>query len=419
MRGHRYIRTRGSGLWLMLAIACCATACVSTRLAPIDRADFVPESDERDLWQVAAKLDDHLVKSGLVYGDPILQDYLSEITHRLLVSMGSPDVEVRVSAVSDPTLNAFALPNGSIYLHTGLMARIENEAQLAVVLGHELEHFLGRHLLKEVRTAKNKRTAADVVLGTLAVALAAASGDPGVVSGLLDLGGEVADPIIRAQVNGYSRNLERDADSRGLDAMFASGYAPGEARRLFELLLDEVPEGEAEPFVYASHPHMRERLEDTEEWLSDLGQSSAGEHLLVRSDAYAEVTRELVLANAGLDLRIGRPDRALPVLERYVARWPDSARGYTMLGRIQKRMADRQMGYAAAIAAFENAARLEPDEPTHFKELGLLYRFQGRPESACAAFERYVELAPEAVDRPIIEGYLDELGSPETERGPR
>lgn len=419
MCGHRLIRRRGGALWLTFSIAFCATACASTRLAPIDRADFAPEADERDLWQVAAKLDDHLVKSGVIYDDPILQDYLSEITHRLLVAMDSPDVDVRVRAVRDPTLNAFALPNGSIYLHSGLMARIENEAQLTVVVGHELEHFLGRHILKEMRAAENKRTVADVVLGTLAVALAAVSGDPGVVSSLLDLGGDVADPIIRAQVNGYSRNLERDADSRALDAMFAAGYAPGEARRLFEMLLDAAPEGEDEPFVYASHPHMRERLEDTEDWLSDLGQSAAGEQLLVRSDAYAEVTRELVLANAALDLRMGRPDHALPVLERYVAQWPDSAQGYAMLGQIHKRMPDRETGYAAAAAAFENAARLAPDEPAHFKELGLLYRYQGRSESACAAFERYVELAPEAVDRPIVERYLVDLRPPEPEGEPR
>jgi predicted Zn-dependent protease len=415
MYAYRIKRLRSCMLWLTISIASFATACASTRLPPIDGVGFTPEADEQELWQVAAQLDAHLVERDLLYDDRILEDYLSEVIKRMLVAMDVPSLDVSARAVMDPTLNAFALPNGSLYLHSGLMARIDNEAQLAFVLGHELEHYLGRHLVKEARSAENRKKAAVIVLSVLAVAFAAASGDAGGAMALLDLGGDAAVPIIRAQVSGYSRDLEREADARALDAMIAAGYDPVEAQRFFELMLEAIPGVEDEPFIYASHPHMEERLEYTEKWIAKHAGSLSGVPLAVGSDAYANATRELMLVNSEVDLRAGRPDHALPVMERFVAQWPDSARGYALLGQIHERSSDREGNIALAVAAFENATRLAPQEAEHHKNLGMLYRYQGRPESARAALERYIELAPDAVDRKIVERYLEDLDSPKPE----
>ena len=68
----------------------------------------------------------------------------------------NPAVRYRVRVIEDPTLNAFAYPHGSIYIHTGLLARMENEDELATVLGHEMTHVEDRHMLRYQRSAHNK-----------------------------------------------------------------------------------------------------------------------------------------------------------------------------------------------------------------------------------------------------------------------
>ena len=124
----------------VLALACCGLACASTRVEPIKGTGFAPEEDERALWGKARKLDDELAKSRHLLPDVELEAYLDDVVARLLAVSGSSAPPPRVRVMLDPYANAFALPNGSIYLHTGLLSPMENEAQLAPVLGHELTH---------------------------------------------------------------------------------------------------------------------------------------------------------------------------------------------------------------------------------------------------------------------------------------
>ena len=99
------------------------------------------------------ELERRIDKSEFLYKNPQALEYLNELTKALTVS----EVPVpRVKILRQAQLNAFALPHGTIYINTGLLARMDNEAQLATVFGHELTHFTHRHALKETRNAKNK-----------------------------------------------------------------------------------------------------------------------------------------------------------------------------------------------------------------------------------------------------------------------
>ncbi|MCX8072229.1 MAG: M48 family metallopeptidase [Candidatus Binatia bacterium] len=77
--------------------------------------------------------------------DPQLEAYLDGIAARLLPSFGLDASTVQLRVVEDPFLNAFALPNGTLVISDGLLAQLDNEAQLACVLAHELTHFVERH----------------------------------------------------------------------------------------------------------------------------------------------------------------------------------------------------------------------------------------------------------------------------------
>ncbi|MFN8644777.1 MAG: M48 family metalloprotease [Candidatus Binatia bacterium] len=201
--------------------------CASTDLPPIERPDFQMEEDERVAWSDSARVDEALVKHGVIYQDASLQRVLDGVVARLLPHIGAAGPPVRVRVLKDPYLNAFALPNGSIYFHSGLLAEVENEAQLATVLGHELSHFVRRHGLKTQRQAENRRLANQIVAPHRGHS---EHGGPGLASALLEVAESPA--LIQAQISGYSRELEQEADTQGFAILAAAGYDVREAQDL-------------------------------------------------------------------------------------------------------------------------------------------------------------------------------------------
>lgn len=388
---------------LLAALLTC-TGCASTQLAPVDRADFQPETDERELWDQAKHLNAALVARHLVYEDEQLQRYVDGVTKRLLPHVGSEQLPVRVRVLKDPFLNAFALPDGTVYVHSGMLARMENEAQLATVLGHELTHFTNRHSLKALRSARNSRTAADVVIAILAVAAVGASGNANAAHAMADLGDALSKPVLAAQVSGYSRDLEREADARGFAVMVAAGYDAREAPKFFTLLREETREGGIEePYFFGNHPRLAERIANYDDQLAEW--KVPPDSPRVGAEAFADATSELLLDNAQLDLDLSRSERARRAIERHLAHRPGSPRGFFMLGELHRRTGEGEQ----ALAAYERAEELDAAFAGPHRERGMLYRALGRSAEARAEFERYMALAPNAADRPIISAYAEEM----------
>src|SRR5262249_54878822 len=111
--------------------------------------------------------------------------------------------------------NAFALPNGIFVIHSGMFNVVENEAQLAAVIGHEIAHATQEHTWRKLNYQKNTRMAL-----TIASAVASAYGARNLA--------EIANMVEGAIRNGYSRAMENQADRIGLEYMVRSGYDPRE-----------------------------------------------------------------------------------------------------------------------------------------------------------------------------------------------
>jgi tetratricopeptide (TPR) repeat protein len=124
-----------------------------------------------------------------------------------------------------------------------------------------------------------------------------------------------------------------------------------------------------------------------------------------------ESIRELQLENVAMDLEIGRFATAKLVLERHLGRWPLSPRAHFLLGSYFRKSSGSTGSYTMqAIAAYHEALRLNPAFAEASRELGLIYRAQGDAPRALEALRHYLSLSPEAVDAPIIRGYIDSLG---------
>ncbi len=384
-------------LIFMLGAISCSVATVS----PMGKGEvFQLEEDEKRLWNTSLEEQKKLDQSGLIYQDPQLKSYINEVAMRVIPpEIKGTGVSFEVKVIKNPLLNAFSFPNGVIYIHTGFLARMENEAQLAIVLAHEISHVTYRHLLQQFRSVKN----ASAFLTTLQV-VAAPAGIYGVLPSLLGQVGTLA------AVSGYSRAMEEEADQEGLRLVVGAGYDPQEAPKLFDALDADLKEQKIEePFLFGTHPHLEARKESYTQLLENAYADRKG---MKGEDRFEEATHVLLLDNALLDLSMGRFDFAKEAIQRFLKTQPESARAHYNLGEVY-----RKSGAASELQISETeyrwAVQYDPGYPEPHKGLGRIYLKQGRLETAKEEFEKYLLLAPQAEDRQYIEQYLQ--GNPQNE----
>lgn len=407
--------------------------CASARVPPIgaEGKPFQLATDERQLWQQAAKEEEKLEKSGKLYDDPLLEEYLSRVGDHLL----PPEVKkaeaigFRYTVFRDPTLNAFALPSGTIYLHTGLLARLENEAQLATIIGHESSHVTHRHALRFNRDARNKQIAFTLAGIAASIGVAVLAGDQArqgnpvtaavlsqTANVMLGLGLQLS---LLAAVNGFGRELESEADAEGMDRLVKAGYDPKEAPKVFDLLTKDFgDQGRMENFFFGSHPRLAERIENTTHLLNTRYAAQAAEPNRIKdSPDFPLRMRSVVRENAALDLRAGRFALAQAQLDRVLALVPKDpvAQMYygdlhRLLSQRAKTAAEKESLMGLAIERYERAVSLDPTFADPFRQLGFLYYQRKERDRAREAFERYLALKPNAPDARRIREYLLELG---------
>ncbi|HEV8641559.1 MAG TPA: tetratricopeptide repeat protein [Methylomirabilota bacterium] len=416
----------------VIILSLLASACASRNVPPIGAGGrpFKPEPDERSLWAKAEKEEEALLKRAKPYDDPLLEEYLGKIGDRLLSdevrAAGGPGFKFGV--IRDPTLNAFAMPNGRVYVHTGLLSRLENEAQLATVLGHEMTHVTDRHALRFTRDAQTKQILYTVgaIAASIGVAVAAGSqaraGDhvgaavlSQTANAVLGLGLALA---TIAAINGYGRDLEREADHGGMNALVRAGYDLKEAPKVFKLLQSESKDrGPVETFFFGSHPRLQERIDTTGRLLETTYAPAAAEPDRIKNTEDFDLRmRTVVRENAYEDIRLGRFALAQRQLDRVLAitpRDPVAQLYYGDLHRLQaqrtRSLADKAAEAQKALERYERSAELDPSLPDPHRQLGFLYYQQKDKERAKAAFEKYLALKPEAPDAKRIKEYLLEL----------
>ena len=397
MKGRPVFGARWGYLIVFMGTAWLA-GCATTDVAPLSGYEpdtLLLEEEENELWAASERLERHLERKDALYRDQALLKYLNSIVARLLSkTLRDPALRPRVRVVKAPQVNAFALPNGALYMTMGLLARLENEAQAATIVGHELVHYLNRHALKEVRTQENTAGIAAVV----GIVLAGVTG-PVAVQLMAD-----------ASVAWYSRDLEIEADVEGFRLMQEAGYDPKQAPLVFEHLLQVSEEdGEEQHGVFASHPKLRERRDTMRRLAAAEQERTPTQTKPFAGDAgYMAKVETLRLDNAALDVQRGRHKIAEAAVERHLSLNPRSARAHFLRGEIIRMSPADDQTTARAMAAYRRSVGL-PDTPAEaYRELGLMYRSMGRDDEATAAFQQYLSAKPGAADAPIIRSYSAE-----------
>lgn len=223
---------------------------------------------------------------GGLYEDEYLQKYINEVGQKLVKVCDRSYLQYYFHVVDSPILNAFALPGGYIFITRGLLAELENEAQLASILGHEIGHVCARHSAIQISEA----------LGYQMVTLAALASGPNAGEMLT-----VAAALSQTMRLGYSREREFQADAMGLKYMYKAEYDPMEVSN-FLIQLSKKSSGLVGYSVYtATHPDTFDRIRETRNRAKLMVALDITRDKLKQKDGSGEagVTREEVLAHQG------------------------------------------------------------------------------------------------------------------------
>jgi hypothetical protein len=371
--------------------------------------------------QIAADAEDRILMTSVrAYEDPALADYLGKIIGVLLSEEERVSAAPEIVVVRDPTINAFAVPPGRIYVHTGLLSRIDNEAQLATIVAREVTHLRRR---PEVALADAHARIAEAlhrIASEITASTPFAEEGSAVLSPMASaiLGARLPRAYV-ASTAGSGRESEAIADAGAMERLVRAGYDPKEAPKVFERLRKEARVGGAlERFFLGSDARLAERIEVMTRLVSVAAATAlatpAPDPAKGTDDfdkRMAIVTRE----NASLELRAGRFRNAEVQLGRVLAVAPADAMAYLYVGDLHRLRAQRVRSVAdrdelgrKALAAYERCAALGPDIAEVPRHLGLLYYQLRQIDRAREAFTRYLTLSPNAPDAARVREYLKE-----------
>ncbi len=288
-------------------------------------------------------------QGGLYYLDPTLQTYVSELGQRLASMSHVPDMPYEFVVLNNDTPNAWALPGGKIAINRGLLTELEDEAQLAAVLGHEIVHAAARH------------SASQMSRGTLVGLTAQLASIAAATYGYGDLGNLASQVGGAAVMAKYGRDDELEADEYGMGYMHEAGYDPAAAVELQETFV-RLSEGRQQDFIsglFASHPPSQARVQANREHARNLtgGQRYRDRYQRHISQLKKDAKAYEAQSKAMTALKAKKAEVALKHLDTAVGLQPDEAQFWEMRGHAWAMMENSEN----AQAAYTTAIRKNPD----------------------------------------------------------
>ncbi len=332
------------------------------------------------------------------YGDQLLQDYVNEVGQSLVPPDAPPDMLFSFRVIMDPTPNAFAFPDGRIFVHSGLLTFVDNEAQLAYILGHEIGHVLKQHMPKMIRKAQREILIGKTVTGILG-GLFRAKGKE-VAADVVELFGALYTTI---SINSYSRELEDEADLEGMRLALKRKFDCSQAIGFFQKLTAAFGDQDRlSNLLWGNHSRNQDRIRNIRKLLDgELGKEynelkSAGE--LTAGSGHFRLRASRLFRDTAIRQmeELDRYDLAKKTLEsiRDVRSRDPVTLWY--LGRVYKLVARSDEQKNQALDLLQQAARLDERNlfPEIYFDLGLMLAERSTEANIPAAIEslkKYVQ----------------------------
>lgn len=379
------LRSACLGVALAASLSALAAEDLSTIQVPPRFKRPAADTDEGGLWGLMDREEARMKRSPLTIKDQQLQAYLHDVVCRL--SDGHcPDI--RVLAVRTPHFNAMMGPNGMMLVWSGLLLRVDNEAQLAAVLGHEMGHYLERHTVEQLRAAKDTAVVSTMV---------------GMIGGVGTFLGQIG---LAANLFAFSREHESRADRMGMRLMRFAGYDAREAAIVWDNLLQELKvtggkDAGKTGDIFDTHPVTAGRRDE----LKELAGTAGGD---LGEERFRKAIAPLRFGWIQDEVKRGQFEESLILFNRMLKKDPQDAEVLYARGEVY-RLRDDGGDAARALADLEGASRMDRAPAETFRSLGLVYQQRQDRPAAAQAFQAYLAKAPQAADAALVRGYLSEL----------
>lgn len=185
-------------------------------------------------------------KFGGLYKNPALQNYVTLVGKSVAEVSDRPEIDYHFAVLNTDAPNAFATPGGYVFVSAGLLRLLQNEAQLAGVLGHEIAHITQKHALKTLRRSK-------MLSGLSGLTMAAMDKDNSFFDQIIN---EVSEVLF---TRGLDKDLEFEADKLGQEYAYRMGYQPDGLKNFLRVL--EKSQGGNSSIFFSTHPSPGDRFQ--------------------------------------------------------------------------------------------------------------------------------------------------------------
>ena len=289
-------------LFLLLLTACVNAACATNPVTGKRQVSLLSEAEEMAIGQ---QQDAEIRKEMGVYDDPELQRYVNDIGQQLARVSHRPNLPWTFTVVDSPAINAFALPGGYIYLTRGILAYLDDESELAGVLGHEIGHVTARHAAQ----AYTRQAQAGIALTVLSIFVPS-------TAPFADLGATGLSVLFMR----HGREAELEADRLGIEYGSGANYDPAGVPRFLATLarVDALSE-RGVPNWLSTHPDPGSRVVKAE---PVAGKFVSADAKTLNRDQYLERIHGLVFGDKPED-GIVRANEFLHPLLRFAVKFPE------------------------------------------------------------------------------------------------
>lgn len=333
--------------------------------------------------------------------DPALNKYIADVGLKMTALSHRPKMPYSFRAVNAVYVNAYAFPGGSIATTRGILLELENEAELAALLGHEIGHVNARHTAE--RMSKAMLLNAAVGVGAI---LASSKNE---TAGLITAGvGALGSTLLLAR---YSRDDERQADALGMEYMAKAGYSPNGMIGLMDVLRNlSSHKPSAIEAMFSSHPMSDERYQTAVQSSNTEYASARGQKLL--KERYMDNTAKLRRMKSAIDFmqdgqnKMGQEKYAQAEIQFKEAlnQAPDDYAGLVLMTHCQLAMEN----YYAAEGFAEKAKKVDPKEAQGHHLGGIAKLLQKKYSSAYEDFAAYDRILPGNPNTTFLKGYTQE-----------
>ncbi|QRM18518.1 M48 family metalloprotease [Dechloromonas sp. TW-R-39-2] len=241
--------SRRQVLWLLGAGSIGLTSLSGCATSPVGGGSILVGMSEEEEKRVDAQVSPQQFSQDLgPIQDAAVNRYVSEIGQRLDANTHRPQMPYSYRVLNANYVNAYTFPGGAMGVTRGILVDLDNEAELAALLGHELGHVNARHAAQRQGQAK---------VAQVAVAGASLVGSATEWGGLISMGSQFGASVL---LSSYSRDNEREADALGQEYMVRAGYPATGMVGLHQLLVDQEKSSPSMlQTMFSTHPMSRER----------------------------------------------------------------------------------------------------------------------------------------------------------------